>query len=173
MPMPTNPFEPQKEPNRASSGGRFEPQPAEGAGNARSRRRRTYIHNNGGGQTIVSGDEFGRVSNPFTLVSQTYCSSCSSFDSLSSFSWADTGESIGDFRQRQRDKAPLSLSCGMWLVGPLLAASPCALIGYMCVSTLRPVAALAGALGAAVFFLAFLVPYATKWVYGIDYRQEQ
>jgi hypothetical protein len=171
--MPTNPFEPPKEPNRPSSGGRVELQPSKGAGNTRSRRRRTYVHNNCGGQTIVSGDEFGRVANPFTLVSQTYCSSCSSFDSLSSFSWADTGENIGDYRQRQRDKAPLSLSCGVWLGGPLLFAAPFALVGYFCVSTLGPLAALAGAIGAVVFFVAFLVPYVTQWIWGIDYRREE
>src|SRR4051794_12515233 len=43
---------------------------------------RVYAHEACGGTTEISGDDFARVANPFTYVSQTYCASCGSFAGL-------------------------------------------------------------------------------------------
>jgi hypothetical protein len=134
---------------------------------------RVYVHEGCGGQTAISGDEFARVTNPFTFVSQTYCASCGGFARLGGFFWADTGESVTHFRRRMHRRAPWSLKLGVWIVGPLLAAALCALIGYFCSPKLPAAGAIAGAVVGAFFFVAFLTPYVSRWLWGIDYRGDK
>jgi hypothetical protein len=136
-------------------------------------RRRAYVHQDCGGTTVVSGDEFARVSNPFAYVSQTYCASCGSFAGLGRFSWDDTGENLAAFRRRMRQAAPASLKLWGWLLGPLLAATACGLVGYFCSAQLPLAGLLAGAVVGAAFFAAFLTPYMSQWFWGIDYRNKK
>jgi hypothetical protein len=131
---------------------------------------RVYVHEACGGTTEISGDDFARVANPFTYVSQTYCAACGTFAGLSRFAWADTDENLRDFRRRMRRKAPLSLKLWAWLFGPLLAATVCGLIGFLCAPGQRVGGVLGGAVAGAAFFIAFLTPYMSQWFWGIDYR---
>lgn len=136
-------------------------------------RRRAYVHRDCGGTTVVSGDDFARVANPFAFVSQTYCASCGSFAGLGRFTWDDTGENLADFRRRMRQRAPASLKLWGWFLGPLLAASVCGLVGYFCSAQLPLTGLLAGAVGGAAFFAAFLTPSMSQWFWGIDYRNKK
>jgi len=67
---------------------------------------RSYIHEECGEETEVSGSEFEVMSNPFAEMVQTQCSYCEEMDSIFAFSWADTGESLPDYYERHRKNIP-------------------------------------------------------------------
>jgi hypothetical protein len=146
-----------------------EPQPRK---QKKVRRRRAYVHPQCGGTTIVSGDDFTRLANPFTFVSQTYCASCGSFVGLGSVEWEDTGETISAYRSRLRGEAPLGMKLLGWVFGPLGGAAIGALIGWACTprEVLGPISG--GVVGLFVV-AAFLMPLLSSLVWGIDYRSKR
>lgn len=83
---------------------------------------RLFEHTRCGGVTKISGDDFIRVSDPFTIVFNTYCAQCEADVSLSEVYWTDTDESIADYRSRMRSKAPLKFMLIGFLVTPLCGA---------------------------------------------------
>lgn len=83
---------------------------------------RQFGHPHCGGVTKISGDDFIRVSDPFTIVFNTYCAQCEADVSLSEVYWTDTDESIADYRSRMRSKAPFRFMLIGFLVTPLCGA---------------------------------------------------
>jgi hypothetical protein len=79
---------------------------------------RVYYHARCGGRTAVSGLDFTRLANPFSLVQETFCCGCGGFVKLRDVCWADTDESIADYRARLRREAPLGLKLMRWLIAP-------------------------------------------------------
>jgi hypothetical protein len=67
---------------------------------------RVYVHRRCGGATVVDGDDFAALCNPFSIAKETYCCTCQGFDELSAFTWEDTGESISQYRQRMKRLVP-------------------------------------------------------------------
>jgi hypothetical protein len=137
----------------------------------KTRTRRAYVHPRCGGTTIVSGDDFTRLANPFTFVSQTYCAACGSFVGLGSVEWEDTGETISAYRSRLRAEAPLGLKLFGWVIGPLGGAAIGTLIGFAC----TPRELMGPGIGAFMGLFvtaAFLMPLLTR-LFGVDYRSER
>jgi hypothetical protein len=134
---------------------------------------RVYVHDACGGETEISGDDFARVANPFAWVSQTYCASCERFAGLGRFSWADTDETLTDYRRRLRRRAPLSLKLWGWVFGPLIGAGICAISGFLLATNNRRGGAITGGVVGVVIFPLFLIQYLSKWIWGIDYRRKK
>ena len=81
------------------------------------RSERTYIHEDCGCATTISGFDFHRVANPYFMVmGSTVCAQCGPV-SLGSVRWEDTGESLAKYRSRLRSRIPW-----VWLFWPLLLA---------------------------------------------------
>src|SRR5262245_36352903 len=79
---------------------------------------RVYYNEGCGGRTEVSGLDFTRLANPFSLVQETFCCGCGGFVKLRDVYWVETDESIADYRARLRREAPLGLKLMRWLIGP-------------------------------------------------------
>ena len=126
---------------------------------------RAYVHRKCGQVTLVSGDAFDRLSNPFAFVARTACAGCQRDVWPGTVVWEDTGESIAAYRRRLRRAAPLSLKLCGWGTGPLLGAAAGWAVGPHDIS--KPI------LGAFIGFIAvtfFLAPILCRWVWKIDYR---
>jgi hypothetical protein len=134
------------------------------------RTRRVYVHETCGGETVIFGDDFTRLANPFGWVGQTYCATCEKYAGLGKFFWADTDEDLVSYRRRLRRKAPLSLKLWSWFFGPALGALVGALIGVVVSPTDALKGVIVGGLSGALVFTAFLVQYIAKWFWAIDYR---
>jgi hypothetical protein len=130
---------------------------------------RAYIHQACGGTTVVSGNDFSRLANPFAFVSSTVCATCKTAASLGTFSWADTGESLTAYRRRLRRTAPLALKICGWVVAPLVALALGAGIGWLVARQDIKGPIIGGFLGLLIG-AGFVMPLLAKWVWGIDYR---
>jgi hypothetical protein len=133
---------------------------------------RAYVHQHCGQATVVSGNDFSRLVNPFAFVSATYCVSCQGAFSLAAFSWEDTGESILAYRRRMRRMAPLSFKLCGWVVGPLLSGLIGAAIGWLFTPQEAKGPIIGGLMGLLIA-AGFLMPLLAKWIWGIDYRAER
>jgi hypothetical protein len=131
---------------------------------------RPYVHERCGQVTLVSGDDFSRLANPFTFVSQTYCVACGAFVSLRSVAWADTGESIAAYRRRLRAEAPLSVKLAGWLLGPLAGLLIGAGVGWL-ITPQDLKGPVVGGVAGLVLAAGFLMPLLSRWVGGVDYRR--
>ena len=67
---------------------------------------RTYFHPLCGAYTLVSGDDYKSLENPFREVTQTFCCGCGTMVPLASVNWADSGESVLQCRKRVADATP-------------------------------------------------------------------
>ena len=68
---------------------------------------RAYVHRACGSVTVVDGEDFQGLCHPYLgLVPTTRCVHCNKQGPLRDFTWADTGESISDYRKRLRAAAP-------------------------------------------------------------------
>lgn len=86
--------------------------------NTTKRDRRTYIHEQCGQATEVSGFDFVRVANPFFFaMGSTVCCQCGPV-SFGEVAWNDTGESVAAYRRRLRSKR-----IWVWLFWPVLIAA--------------------------------------------------
>lgn len=94
---------------------------------------RTYLHAKCGRGTVVGEGSFRHLADPFRACTGTFCASCKDFYSLDQVFWADTGESLVDYRQRLARAAPPFLrqwAYGVgWIAGGLLGGVVGALIG--------------------------------------------
>ncbi len=61
---------------------------------------RVYRHLKCGGDTIVNGDAFESMSNPFANMSRTWCTTCNGFYRVAEYEWSDTGEKLTDYYAR-------------------------------------------------------------------------
>lgn len=147
---------------------------------------RAYVHQRCGGATTISNgasdQDFTNLSNPFSPVGATYCSSCGTHFPLREFVWADTGEGVEACRERHRAALQESATpFARFLISPagcltflLGGAALGAGIGF--VATIGPGwGAAAGALVGAILVQGILAPQAMKSILakaGIeDFRQ--
>ena len=101
--------------------------------NSNPKRGRVYVHLRCGQPTVITKGDYIGICNPFAGGRGTYCAPCGRPDSLDQFVWADTGETIQDYRQRLREHAPAiyrwiafpnSLIFGAFAGAALMAFSP-------------------------------------------------
>jgi hypothetical protein len=142
---------------------------------------RVYVHTRCGGATRVSGRDYRHVCDPFWPCTSTYCCTCADFAPLNQVQWADTGETVADYRRRVARQTPLlprAWRCGMgFLVGAALGA-PLGLAVALIVQSMQrganaPAlstgALVGGALGALLcYFVGTLV---LNRIFGIEYRR--
>lgn len=115
---------------------------------------RTYIHQKCGKVTRVTGGDFAGLCNPYEPCTGTICAACGGPDSVGSFSWEDTGESVADYRKRLRGEAPLSYRLWAWVIGPLIGAGIGGAAGALFIrKNLAADAGIGAAIGAALMFL--------------------
>lgn len=76
------------------------------------RNSRAYIHTECGQGTVISEEDFDRITNPFGLTLGTYCAGCGGISSLDYVRWEETGETVSDYRSRLSSIFPAWL---MWL----------------------------------------------------------
>lgn len=129
---------------------------------------RVYVHKRCGTATLVSGDDFRRLVDPFSPVQVTYCASCRKMESLDKVAWSDTGEPIAAFRRRLRDATPRSLLL-FNRIAPFVAAVLCAGIGWL-FTPHRSLGPLAGGITGLVT-LALLANPIGRMFWGVDYRR--
>ena len=68
---------------------------------------RAYVHRDCQKMTVVDGEEYEGLCHPYLgLVPTTRCVHCDKQGPLRDFAWADTGESIADYRRRIRAAVP-------------------------------------------------------------------
>jgi hypothetical protein len=130
--------------------------------------RRSYVHDGCGGVTVVSGDDFERIANPFTFVWQTYCAECGEHVSLSEVRWEDTGEKVSRYRARVGGKAPARAKLIGYVAGPLAGFLIGAGVGQYFGGALGAFAGGVAGLGGVV---AFVTPYLTRWLGRVDFRK--
>ena len=65
---------------------------------------RTYVHAACGRETVVDGGDFRGLCDPVggLLPTTTFCVYCARQDALERFAWADTNETLTDYRRRIR-----------------------------------------------------------------------
>jgi hypothetical protein len=96
------------------------------------------------------------------------CCACNKGVPLKEVSWADTGETIADYRRRHRREAPPALKMAGWLL-PLIFGLIGAAIGYL-IEPRKPGGAAGGFVGGLLLGIAFLTPMITKYGFKTDYR---
>jgi len=127
---------------------------------------RAYVHETCGTTTIVSGNDFAGLCNPFEPCMGTVCSKCGP-DSTDKFLWDDTGETVSSFRSRVRRESP-GFTIWNWLVAPILGG----VIGGMVMPMFGPEGSnpwIGIAIGAPIGALAmwlFIAPYITRLLAG-------
>ena len=129
---------------------------------------RTYVHDRCGNATVVSGNDFESLANPFAFCSGTMCVACNKAFPLKQFVWADTGETITARRSRLRGATSPAQKLFSMLVGPLIFGLIGAGIGYL-IKPARPSYMAGGAVGGIALFIGIL-PMFTKALFKIDYR---
>src|SRR5262249_32255300 len=68
--------------------------------------RRLYSHPRGGGGTLVSGGDYDHICDPYWTCTATYCCGCGGFVPLTEVTWANTGETVAEYRARLRRLTP-------------------------------------------------------------------
>ncbi len=68
---------------------------------------RAYVHEACGEATLVDGNDFEGLVNPFAVALKTYCVHCRRMVSLKNVVWADTGEPLSQYRKRMLKRIPL------------------------------------------------------------------
>lgn len=66
---------------------------------------RAYIHDRCKQPTIVGDNAFSNLASPLSNIQETYCSGCKGNFKIDEFCWADTSESIVDYRLRHGGEA--------------------------------------------------------------------
>jgi hypothetical protein len=147
---------------------------------------RIYRHQQCGSLTEISGHNFLRLANPFSVVGETICCTCQRAVPIRQVAWADTGENVTAYRKRLRAAMPLGrrlfFSCLGSVVGAMAGFLCGYLIGFVIIGPVgnRPwwlqtsgfiggtIAAFAGLqLGAQL-----LPAHMMRLLWGLDYRSE-
>tara|TARA_R110002073_G_scaffold334669_2_gene524669 strand:- start:15 stop:467 length:453 start_codon:yes stop_codon:yes gene_type:complete len=128
---------------------------------------RAYIHQKCQQSTVISGDDWIGLCNPFTQTSATICSHCNNEFPVNEFEWADTHENVMTYIRRIRRHVPFFWRLWFWWLGPLTGAAIIAILLYF-VGPLFPMKEQLPAAGWAAigaFFGIFLMPFAvTPWL---------
>jgi hypothetical protein len=137
---------------------------------------RAYVHTRCGGETLVSGNDFTHICDPFWPCSSTYCCTCADFAPLSNVQWVDTGESVSAFRSRVRARTPGLVQAWRYgvglLVGGAFGAAAGLLVRIVAKAPENKIGAFAlvgGLVGAVVCYL--LGTIALNRMFGVDYRR--
>lgn len=140
---------------------------------------RAYVHTACGSGTVISGWQFKRLSDPFSLVQETYCVECESHFPMNQVAWTDTGEMLNDYRDRQWAATPAFVRYWRCGIGAIVGAMLGAVVGWIVYEyVMQPpkieidrVLILYTVLGAPIVFLLG-VPV-LNLIYGIDYRRRR
>jgi hypothetical protein len=147
---------------------------------------RAYRHQQCGSLTEISGNDFLRLANPFSVVGQTICCTCQRAIPIRQVTWADTGENVATYRKRLRRAMPLGrrlfFSCLGSIIGAIAGFLCGYLIGFLIIGPVgnRPwwmqASGLIGGTIAAFAGLQFgaqLLPaHMMRLIWGLDYRGE-
>ncbi len=137
---------------------------------------RVYIHTRCGGQTRVSGGDYSHICDPFWPCTSTYCCQCAGFAPLSEVCWADTEETVSEYRSRMRAETPGLLRAWRYGLGFLVGGAVGA-VGGLLVTLVAQVprnragtfALVGGLIGALLFYVLGTV--ILNRALGIDYRR--
>lgn len=128
---------------------------------------RAYVHQRCRQTTLVTGDDWVGLCNPFCQTAGTYCSHCGKMFSVKEFQWANTHENLLAYIRRVRRRCPMVWRMWFWWLGPLSGALVVALLLYFIGPALPMKQKLPGAAWAALGagFGLFLVPMmVTPWL---------
>jgi hypothetical protein len=135
---------------------------------------RTYIHLTCGQATVITDEHFKGLCDPLTgwFGVSTYCTTCARQDRLERFYWADTKESLADYRRRIRATLPAGYLLKQRLV-PLICAlivpAVCAYLAWRFVPKFHIAAGIGAFLIAA--FIGLLAYGAFLGTDEIDFRK--
>lgn len=140
---------------------------------------RAYVHERCQKSTVISGDDWVGLCNPFAQTGGTICSHCGTASPVKEFAWLDTQENVLKYVRRQRRQTPMLWRMWFWWLGPLCGAALIALVLYF-VGPLLPLKEelpRAGWAAVGAFFGVFLAPFAiTPWlvpsVTGIEFHRQ-
>ncbi len=141
---------------------------------------RAYVHTRCQQTTVISGDDWLGLCNPFSQTSGTICSHCNNGFPVKEFEWADTRENVMSYVRRVRRQTPLLWRMWFWWLGPLCGAAIVAVILYFVGPNIPMKKQLpaAGWAGIGAFFGIFLMPFAvTPWlvpkITGIPFHKQR
>ena len=85
---------------------------------AKPQARRVYVHARCGAPTVVDGEEYAGLCNPFTglLGVSTRCVKCHQQRPLREFAWKDTRERLDLYRRRLRGTIPVPILIGQYAI---------------------------------------------------------
>jgi hypothetical protein len=154
----------------------FEDDPGRSARHRGAPTGRVYLHTRCGGQTRVSGGDYTHICDPFWPCTSTYCCECAGFAPLTEVRWADTGETVADYRSRLRRETPGLIQTWRYGVG-LLAGGVVGAVASLLTAIVADVAQnrrvgfaiVGGLVGALVLYLLGTV--VLNRVFGVDYRR--
>ena len=143
---------------------------------------RTYVHQACGGSTVISGDDFEKLSDPFRMITGTFCAKCGRMVGLREVFWADTEEAVGEARDRWRTDCPpavrrLNAPFGCWLslvLGGLGGvALGCAMVQVEWPRRFAPIILFTtiGVIAVPGLWCAVVAPYLTRRVLKHDWRR--
>jgi hypothetical protein len=143
---------------------------------------RAYVHRACGGTTVVSGADFEKLSDPFRMITGTFCARCGRMVGLREVFWADTEEAVGEARDRWRTDCPpavrrLNAPLGCWLslvLGGLGgAALGCAMVQVEWPRRFAPIILFTtiGVIAVPMLWCAVVAPYLTRRVLKHDWRR--
>src|SRR5437588_9962979 len=92
---------------------------------------REYVHTRCGGATRVSGGNYRHICDPFWPCASTYCCKCAGFAGLGEVQWANTGETVADYRRRLARGTPMLVKAWRYGVGFLIGAALGAPVGLV------------------------------------------
>lgn len=136
---------------------------------------RTYFHKRCREATTVSDNDFTHITHPFIRCTGTYCCTCRKHDSLTEFTWVETGETIKEYRRRMRAESPPFLKFWGYGGGALVCGCICGILGAVMgtfgvmFNSWGQGAAIFGGVG-AIMVSSFLMETITYFC-GVDYRR--
>ena len=127
---------------------------------------RAYVHERCSQSTVISGDDWVGLCNPFTQTSHTICSHCNNGFPVKEFAWADTNENVIKYVRRIRRQVPVFWRMWYWWLGPAIGAAIVAIVLFFVGPSIPMKEKLPAPAWAAIgaFFGIFIVPFAvTPW----------
>jgi hypothetical protein len=93
---------------------------------------RVYLHIDCETGTQVSGFDYVRLSDPFSMiVGETFCCGCGTHFPLGAFVWEDSGETITEWKRRKRSEAPGLLIVFRFFLFPLIGGVIGGVLGHV------------------------------------------